>query len=221
MTDRQPYIVPDEKSRAAFDKQHIRLSYITHYYLNQKKTKTISDLLEMYAMYDSDLLDVIEFVIVDDCSPLQFDIPDYDLNITWLRITDDIMWNQGGARNLGVTYAKSDKILITDLDFEFPEHTLREMVYRRNPGRHFYKIFKKDKQTGVIQKGHANTFFMSRGRFMRMYGYDEEFSGGYGSEDFRFVKFKKYHGCWQHYLPKRFFCHRRIIDHSNSYHFTH
>lgn len=31
-------------------------------------------------------------------------------------------------RNLEVTYAPSDKVLMTDLDHEFPEETLRYMV---------------------------------------------------------------------------------------------
>lgn len=219
MTDIQEFYVPSVEDRASNDKQHIQLTYITHFYFDQKSHRTLTELLDTYSEYDSGLLDKIQFVIVDDCSTLQFDIPTYDLNITWLRITDDITWNQPGARNLGVTYAKSDKILISDLDLEFPEHTLRKMVEMRNPGRHFYKIYRKDRENGSIRKGHPNTFFMSRGRFMRLYGYDEEFSGGYGAEDYRFVKFQKYHGSWQHHLPKKFYCHKRTeIDRDKSYH---
>ena len=161
----------------------------------------------------------MHFVIVDDCSPLLFDIPKLNLNITWLRITDDISWNQGGARNLGVIYAKSDKILISDLDLEFPEHTLKKMINAKNPGKHFYKIYRKNKKTGMIRSGHPNTFFMSRARFIRFYGYDEEYSGGYGAEDYRFVKFLKYHGSWQHHLSKRYFCYKREeINRDISYH---
>jgi len=219
MTDRQEFYVPSVDERAAKDKQHIQLTYITHFYFDQKSPKTLIDLLDKYTEYDSELLDQIQFVIVDDCSPLQFDLPDYDLNITWLRITDDIQWNQGGARNLGAVYAKSDKILISDLDLEFPEYTLRKMVEMRNPGRNFYKIYRKDKESGSIRNGHPNTFFMSRGRFMRLYGYDEEYSGGYGAEDYRFVKFQKYHGSWQHHLSKRYYCHKRTeIDRDEAYH---
>ena len=63
-------------------------------------------------------------------SPLQTDPPDLPLNLTWIRIREDIAWNQPGARNLGAVYAKSDKILITDLDHEFPEATLRALERR-------------------------------------------------------------------------------------------
>lgn len=91
-----------------------------------------------------DVVSKIQFIIVDDCSPVKYEIENYNLNITWLRITDDIPWNQGGARNLGVTHAKSDKIIITDLDHILPEETLKHLVKKSNPGRDFFKIYRKD-----------------------------------------------------------------------------
>ena len=219
MVDKQQFIKPKLNMLHAKDMQHIKLSYITHFYFDQKTPDTLFELLRKYEDYSPEILDFIHFVIVDDCSPLNFDIPEFQLNITWLRITDDIKWNQGGARNLGVMYAKSDKILISDLDLEFPEHTLEKMITARNPGKHFYKIYRKNKETGLLRNRHPNTFFMSRARFLRFYGYDEEYSGGYGAEDYRFVKFLKYHGSWQHHLSKRFFCFKREeIDRTTSYH---
>jgi len=218
MTDRQEFVQPDSSKLHPADSQHIKLTYITHYYLNQKSKQSVIELLKKYEDYDDELLGQIQFIIVDDCSPLQFEIPDINLNITWLRITTDIPWNQGGARNLGVTYAKSDKILITDLDFVYPEHTLNELVRRPNPGKKFFKIRIKNPD-GLVGKAHSNNFFMSRSRFMRLYGYDEEYSGGYGAEDYRFVKFHKYHGSWQRNLSKKYYCQRRSeIDREKAYH---
>lgn len=199
------------------DKQHIKLSYVTHFYCNQNDISSVIELLREYEKFDADLLNAIEFVVVDDCSPLDYVIPDFNLNITWLRITTDIAWNQAGARNLGVTYAKSDKILMTDLDQSFPEETLRYMVNFRNPGRDFFKIYRMDNKGGRYT-GHPNMFFMSRGRFMRFYGYDEEYAGHYGGEDFRFVKFQKYQGSRQRYLPKKIICYDRQLNRDSSYH---
>lgn len=198
------------------DKQHIKLSYITHFYCNQNNIDSVINLLRKYEKMRPDLLKVIEFIIVDDCSPVEYEIPDFRLNITWLRIDTDIQWNQGGARNLGVTCAKSDKILITDLDHEVPEHTFSYLINHRNPGRDFFKIYRRE--NGKVIKGHSNLFFMSRARFMRFWGYDEEYSGDYGAEDYRFVKFQKYHGSRQRYLPKRFYCAERQVDRKESYH---
>lgn len=205
--------------KPACDASHIRLTYITHYYLNQDRSETVTALLEAYAAFDPDLLDRIHFVVVDDASPLRIAPPRLDLNLTWLRIREDIRWNQGGARNLGVTYAKSDNILITDLDLHFPESTLRALVDAGPCGKNIYKFMEQDRASGQLRKGHPNTFFLSRARFLRFYGYDEEFAGNYGAEDFRFVKFQKAQGSRQKYFDTRhnYFV-RSEIDRKRAYH---
>ena len=211
--------MPDQNNKQVIDKSHIRLSYITHFYCNQDNIDSVTDLLKQYETYPAEILDVLQFVIVDDGSPVQYTIPQFNLNIIWLKITDDIQWNQAGARNLGVLYAKSDKIIITDLDHEIPPETLRYMINRHNPGRSFFKIYRTDKATGTFKKGHSNMFFMSRARFFRHFGYDEEFAGHYGAEDYRFVKYHKYHGSRQRYLPRRFRCFERVsINRDKAYH---
>lgn len=203
--------------RTVTDKQHITLSYITHFYCNQQTISEVINLLCEYEKMPASLLDYIQFIVVDDCSPVEYSIPEFNLNLTWLRITTDIPWNQGGARNLGVTYAKSDKILITDLDHILPPSTFSYLINAANPGRKFYKLYRQDEQ-GRTYKGHANLFFMSRARFFRFYGYDEEFSGHYGAEDYRFVKLHKYNGSVQRYLPESVYAKERIIDREKSYH---
>lgn len=207
------------QERRGSGKSHIGLSYITHFYLDQKSPAVVLNLLQRYERYSPEVLDRMRFVVVDDCSPLRFPLPDLDLNLTWLRIVDDIPWNQGGARNLGVVFAASDKVLLTDIDHEFPEATLDKMLRMPECGRNFYKIYRTDPATGKMRKGHSNTFLMSRARFLRLYGYDEEFCGHYGAEDYRFVKFQKYHGSRQCYLPKKYRCiPRSDIDRNDAYH---
>ena len=142
-------------------------------------------------------------------------IPEFDLNLIWLKITDNIPWNQSGARNLGVVHAKSDKVLITDLDHEFLEETLRHMVNKKECGRNCYRI----SRIGKITKRHPNIFLMSRSRYLRFYGYDEEFAGHYGAEDYRFVKIQKYYGTRMVNLSKKYRCiDRKDIDRNKSYH---
>jgi len=201
--------------RLKTDRSHIRLSYITHFYLNQQDISAITSLLRRYEGYSPQLLDLIQFIIVDDGSPLSYDIPDLDLNITWLKIREDIPWNQPGARNLGVLYAPSDKVLMTDLDHEFPEETLRYAVQRRGCGRSCYRFYR----WGGKERPHPNIFLMSRARFMMFGGYDEEFSGHYGCDDYRFVKIHKYHGTRFPKLSRRYRCRiRDDIDYKRSYH---
>ncbi|OZG75476.1 glycosyltransferase group 2 [Hahella sp. CCB-MM4] len=198
---------------------HIKLTYVTHFYCNQKTTDSVIQLLTKYASYPKELLDRIHFVIVDDGSPIEYEIPDLPLNLTWLKVKKDIRWNQAGARNLGVLYAKSDSVIATDLDHEFPESTLEKLLKLKSIGKRLYKFWRKNPENNTWKKGHPNIFLFSRGRFFELFGYDEEFAGNYGAEDFRFVKFHKDQGTIHVHLPKKYFCiERQDIDRKRSYH---
>ncbi len=198
---------------------HIKLTYVTHFYCNQKNTDSVVQLLAKYASYQKELLDRIHFVIVDDGSPIDYEIPDLPLNLTWLKIKQDVRWNQAGARNLGVLYAKSDNVIATDLDHEFPEETFSKLLKLKSVGKRLYKFWRKNPEDSSWQKGHPNIFLFSRGRFFELFGYDEEFAGNYGAEDFRFVKFQKDQGTIHKHLPQKYYCiERQDIDRSKAYH---
>lgn len=213
---------PDREHEISGNKRsssHIRLSYITHFYCNQQNVSSVYALLERYAGYPADVLDHVHFVVVDDGSPITYERPKLNLNLTWLKICDDIPWNQSGARNLGALYAQSDNIIMLDMDHEIPVEAMRQLLKRPSCGKRLYKMYREDPDGGRIYSGHSNLFFMSRGRFFELFGYDEEFSGHYGAEDFRFVKYHKACGTLQTYLPKRIRCRERTdIDRSRSYH---
>ncbi len=195
----------------------IRLTVATHFYCNQENIDTIVDLLEHYSRYNKEVLDHIQFVIVDDGSPIEYDIPKFDMNLTWIKIDQDIRWNQSGAKNLCMLYARSNNVVISDVDHLFPEHTLEWLSQRNISHKRFYKLYRK-RPDGTMTKGHPNLFYLSRARWFELYGMDEEFAGAYGAEDFRFVKNFKNHGTVQRYLPKRFYCEIRKVDREKSYH---
>jgi len=200
------------------DYSHIALSYVVPVYFNQTDTSTLSSLLEIYATYDNAVLDRVQFVIVDDGSPIPATLlRSINLNALLLRITKDIPWNQSGARNLGVVYARSDKILLTDVDLEIPADTLRRLICMKAPGRRIYKM-RRLNPDGSERKPAPNTFVLSRGRFLRLYGYDEEFSGHYGFEDTMFCRWQRYHGTRFLFLPRSCYTKRRLLDNSRSYH---
>ncbi len=181
---------------------HIKLSYITTFYFNQNDNSTLTDLLRKYTSYSPAILDYIQFIFIDDASPSQISIPeDINLNILLIRINHDIPWNQPGARNLGMVYARSDKVIITDIDHEMTEHSLLTMINHKNPGRTIYKMKRVDSELKPC-KPHPNTFLMSRSRFLRLHGYDEEFCGHYGFDDAMFWRWQRYHGTRFLYLPK-------------------
>ncbi len=196
---------------------HIRLTYITHFYFNQKSPDALIRLLRRYEGYDPALLDRIHFVVVDDGSPITFEIPKFNLNIRWLRIDRDVRWNQPAARNTGVVHAKSDNILLTDIDHEFPETTLRAAADLKSCGRDIYKFRLSDMPKEKV-KGSANIFLMSRARFLKYWGYDEEFSGHYGFEDSRFFKNLVSHGCRVKYFNPKYECIARRDIGKGEYH---
>ncbi len=167
-----------EKMRAG-----VELSYILPVYFNQKNTKVLIDLLNHYSTYDREILSKIQFVIVDDCSPIAVNVPGYiNLNYQLLSIESNIPWNQAGARNLGAVYAVSPKIILTDCDHIFPEILLRKILESRIPRRTVFRFRREDAQSRPI-KSAFNIFYTSKSVFFSSLGYDEEFCGFYGYED--------------------------------------
>lgn len=183
------------------DFSHIALSYVVAFYSDGADEPPIVDLLRRYAGYSAGILDRTMFVVVDDGSSATIAIPDdLDLNLRVFRVEDDIPWNQPGARNLGVTHAASDKVVMTDVDHYLGPDTFAHMIERRNPGRTMYKM-RRETDEGEWLKPHPNTFFFSRARFLRFHGYDEEFCGHYGFDDSMFWRWQRYHGTRFLYLP--------------------
>lgn len=173
---------------------HIELSYVTTFYFNQADSSSLLELVRRYASYSKDLLDRLQLVLVDDGSSVPVTLPaDLDLNLLLLRIPEDVPWNHAAARNLGAVYARSDKLLLTDVDHAFPEDTLRRIVQLRKLRRTMYMFYRLDEHGAHVRR-HLNTFLLSRGRYLELFGYDEEFCGHYGLEDDLFRRWHLHHG---------------------------
>lgn len=208
------------------DYSHIKLSYVTHFYCDQNDINSVLNLLNAYAKYDSELLDIMEFVIIDDGSPLKYEIPDFNLNLRWIKINEDIKWNQSGARNLGVLSAKSDKLIITDLDHIFYEDTLKFMATYNFKEKEIYKSRRTHiHRNGFVAgnyPGAGNIYAMSRGDFLKYFGYDEEFAGNYGYEDNFCAEYFDALGFKRKYITKRKYFYRERDDNDvnrkSSYH---
>jgi hypothetical protein len=198
---------------------HIRLTYITHFFCDDPgKIKSIYDLLENFSEYPSHILDRTHFVIVDDGSPITYEPKHYGLNLTWLCITDEIPWNNPGARNLGATYAKSENIVISDTDHYLPPQTMDYLCSKKDLRKCFYK-FHRSGLNGEKRNPHANLFFIARSRFMKFFGYDEEFCGHYAHDDVWFAKFQKWNGSFQRTLSAKYpALHRKVngLTHTHS-----
>lgn len=201
------------------DYTHIKLSYIVSVYFNQQNTAPLFDLLKQYSAYSAELLDSIQFIIVDDGSTVPVTLPDQlNLNILLLRIHQDIPWNNGGGRNLGAVYARSDKVLFTDIDHIFPEKTLQKLIDINRFGKNLYRF------RGQFEDGHwdnkicHNIYAMSRARFFEFHGYDEDFSGHYGGEDTFLLRYHRYCGGRLKTLNKQYHVIVKKLEKSGRYH---
>lgn len=151
----------------------------------------------------------VEVVLVDDGSPVGetaaellaecglIDLPPLSL----YRVLEDRPWHQHGARNLGAHAATGRWLLMTDMDHVAPASTLAE-VLRLLPdlgdddvltfGRvdapptltwradHWTEFARTRRADGSL-KPHVNSFAVSRDRYWRLGGYDEELAG-YGTD---------------------------------------
>ncbi|QIE60462.1 glycosyltransferase family 2 protein [Rasiella rasia] len=168
----------------------IKLTYVVQIYEESPTAKPFMELLKIYAQYSADVLRQIHFVFVDDHSNPPLQIPtQINLNYTLLRITENIPWNQAGARNLGVTYAKSDYVILTDIDVVFPETLLERLLNFELPADAIFKFKTICNLQPVVP--HFNTFFTSKKVFWKSNGVDEAFSGAYGFEDLYFYYLQK------------------------------
>lgn len=144
----------------------------------------------------------IEIVLVDDGSPEPaLPIVNKYANggvrdrLRVYRITKDIPWNRGGARNLGSKQAETPWIMHIDIDHVLPPECAPDLVkFAPNP-RHWYRFNrfrrgtadetrKKDaidpKVTYGPIKPHCDSYLCTQKMYWDVGGYDEDYSGCLG-----------------------------------------
>lgn len=138
--------------------------------------------------YSDDVRSRVRVIVVDDGSR---EIAAADLlrdedvvrrmNVQVYRVQKDIPWNQDGARNLGMTHCSTDWALMTDMDHVLlPEQA--EALLKFHPSIGCYYLPRRHVTDGTEIHPHPNTFLFNRCDFWDMGGYDEDFSGFYGSD---------------------------------------
>lgn len=168
--------------------KNIELSMVIPLFIQNKDNKDLQNVIRIYEEYSVEIRNKLHFIFIDDHSPEDIQINSQNLNYSVYRILDNITWNQGGARNLGVTMAKSSKLILTDLDHIFPEKTVAYLLKRKIP-THILKF--RRIRAGKKASTHPNTFFCSKSIFFKSLGVDEEFCGNYGYEDIHFYDMQR------------------------------
>ncbi len=160
------------------------LTLILPFYSNQEFFNTTQLPTWRGAEYDG-LREFVSVLVVDDGSPEPAYLPAMDsdrpFSMRLFRIKEDRRWNWIAARNIGAHHAADGWLLLTDMDHVVPAATLAGLVYGQHEPDMIHG-FSRVEHTGQELKPHANSFFMTREMFWRIGGYDEHFSGFYGSD---------------------------------------
>jgi hypothetical protein len=105
------------------------------------------------------------------------------------RVDVDVRWNWIACRNIGVHHAKTSWVLMTDIDHLLPEATARRIIEGKLRDDTVYRFARVDApdMTPTIgkhgeHKPHPNTWLMTKPMFDKVGGYDERFSGFYGTD---------------------------------------
>lgn len=165
------------------------LSFVLAYYRNPQM---LAEQFRVWAGYPATLKAQIEIVLVDDGSPEPAsDVPRPDglpaLRI--YRVLEDRPWHQHGARNLGAHVAQGSWLFLTDMDHVLPAESLARLIPQLNYDviYTFHRLNAPDLAPKRDARGalhpHCNTFALSKARYWRVGGYDED-CVGYGTDGF-------------------------------------
>jgi hypothetical protein len=139
--------------------------------------------------YPEQLKEALRVIVVDDCSPnfpARDAVVESGVMLTLYRTLVDVRWNWIFCRNLAMSKAQTDWRLMTDMDHVLPAKVLSSLLTMKLDERIAYRLSRVDAPKMVPYKPHPNTWLMTGALFDKVGGYDETFSGYYGTDgDFR------------------------------------
>jgi len=131
--------------------------------------------------YADEIKQRLRIIVVDDASPRDPAGPllertrdriGFDLQV--LRINEDIGWNCGGAKNLGVAEATTEWVVLLDIDHVLPEDSVRNMLDAPKLDRLGVYTFKRTVAGGQRRRPAPEVFLLRRDTYCDMGGYDED-----------------------------------------------
>lgn len=140
----------------------------------------------VWAKYSPELRSRLHVIVVDDGSPTSPALPHVvDCGLASFRLFRtgvDVRWNWLFCRNLGVSKATTDWVFMTDIDHVMPAKTLGALLTMPLDASKAYRMSRVDAPNHTPYKPHPNTWFLTTDLFYRIGGYDERFSGYYGTD---------------------------------------
>lgn len=143
----------------------------------------------VWQTYPVDLRAALHVIVVDDGSPRDPARSHVDpagvaglASFQLFRTGVDVRWNWLFCRNLGMAHAPTEWVILTDIDHVLPGETLRTLTTLDLDTTMVYRTSRTDAPHRTPYKPHPNTWILTRAMFERIGGYDERFSGYYGSD---------------------------------------
>jgi hypothetical protein len=130
----------------------------------------------------------LDLVVVDDGSPAApaeqvFKAESAGIRSAELyRMREDIAWNQDACRNLAVSLARTEWVLLTDMDHVPTEALLRRAMSKPLDPSAAYTFRRVSAPDLTPYKPHPNSWLMTRALYDRVGGYDERYAGVYGTD---------------------------------------
>lgn len=162
------------------------VTFIIPYYVNPR---FLRHQLGWWDTYPAWLKAQISAIIVDDGSPESpasevLSDTRHPFSIRLFRIAEDIPWNWIAARNIGM-HAAGGWCVLTDIDHVIPVTTATALAFGQHDPSVIYG-FSRIEHTGERITPHSASWFLTTQMFWKVGGYDERFSGVYGSDgDYR------------------------------------
>ena len=139
-----------------------------------------------WAALPAGLRAALHVIIVDDGSPRDPARPHLrDVGLASCRLfrtAVDVRWNWLFCRNLAMAHCRTSWALMTDMDHVVPAETWSRVMERDLVADHVYRLSRVDMPALTPDKPHPNTWILTVAMFDRIGGYDERFSGWYGTD---------------------------------------
>ncbi len=141
---------------------------IVYSYYNSSKALEIQ--IDNWSQYPIELMKKLHFILIDDCSDSKADLKiNFPINLTLLRVTDNIPWNQPGAKNLGFKFAKTDWIFTSDIDHVLQPEMCGKLIELKKEKKTVY-YFSRLTDKGENRDSHPNSFLIHKDIFRELGG---------------------------------------------------
>lgn len=165
----------------------MKFSYFAPYY-NQHRCLPVHT--EFWRNWTAEQKRNTEIVLIDDCSTTPLDtslLKGLGLDIKVYRVTEDLLWNVSGVKNLGFKVSKYDWVITSDFDNIVTTDTLyglQELDYSNVHTMYWpYLNYPSIKRPNRIREPHVNSYVMNKQFYWITGGYSEAFTGKHGYED--------------------------------------